>query len=92
MRSIETAAPIRSPRPRREPIHQPTLKGNCTMKRNLIAIVALGLGLGANAVLADNNWAFDDAYWKQAQGSTFVQSTQSIGTEGRYDVVDRYNP
>ena len=35
------------------------------MKRNLIAIAAVGLALSANAAFADNNWAFDDAYWKQ---------------------------
>ncbi len=56
------------------------------------AILAAVLALGTTAALADNNWAFDDAYWKQAQASTFVQSTQSIQTQGKYDLVDRYNP
>jgi len=36
------------------------------MKRNLIAIAAVGLTLGTTAAFADNSWAFDDAYWKQA--------------------------
>ncbi len=62
------------------------------MKRNLIAIVAVGLALGANAAFADNNWAFDDAYWKQAQAASSVQSAQSTETRGKYDQVDRYNP
>ncbi len=64
------------------------------MKRNLIAIAALGLALGANTAFADNNWAFDDAYWKQAQGTPSVQSvqpTQSDRTQGRYDFVNQYN-
>jgi hypothetical protein len=64
---------------------------NRTMKRNLIAIAAVALGLGTNAVLADNSWAFDDAYWKQAQGTPSVQSTRSIETQGKYDFVNQYN-
>jgi hypothetical protein len=61
------------------------------MKRNLIAIAALGLGLGANVALADNNWAFDDSYWKQAQGTQSVQATQSAPAKGDYDFVNQYN-
>ena len=57
------------------------------MKRNLIAAVLLALG--ANAALADNNYTFDDAYWKQA---TVVQSAQATESKGKYDLVDRYNP
>jgi hypothetical protein len=64
---------------------------NRTMKRNLIAVAAVALGLGTNAVLADNGWAFDDAYWKQAQGTQLVQSTRSIETQGKYDFVNQYN-
>ena len=62
------------------------------MKRNLIVVAALGLALSANAVLADNNWAFDDAYWKQGGTIQSVQSTQATESQGRYDQVDRYNP
>ena len=62
------------------------------MKRNLIVVAALGLALRANAVLADNNWAFDDAYWKQGETVQSVQSTQATVAQGRYDQVDRYNP
>jgi len=64
------------------------------MKRNLIAIAAVGLALGANAAFADNNWAFDDAYWKQAQSvpsAQSVQPTQSARTQGSYDFVNQYN-
>jgi hypothetical protein len=57
------------------------------MKRNLIAAVLLALG--TNVALADNNFAFDDAYWKQA---TVVQSAQATESKGKYDLVDRYNP
>jgi hypothetical protein len=65
------------------------------MKRNLIAIAAVGLAIGANAAFADNNYTFDDAYWKQAQSVQFVQASQaaqSTETKGKYDQVDRYNP
>ena len=56
------------------------------------AILAAVLALGTTAAFADNNWAFDDGYWKQAQGTTSVQSTQTTETSGKYDQVDRYNP
>jgi hypothetical protein len=64
------------------------------MKRNLIAIAAVGLALGTTAAFADNNWAFDDAYWKQAQGTPSVQSvqgTQSAPAQSNYDFVNQYN-
>jgi hypothetical protein len=61
------------------------------MKRNLIAIAAVGLALGANAAFADNNWAFDDAYWKQAPAVQSVQATQSAPAKGDYDFVNQYN-
>ncbi len=50
------------------------------------------LALGTTAAFADNNWAFEDAYWKQAQGTASVQSSQTTETSGKYDQVDRYNP
>ena len=62
------------------------------MKRNLIAVAAVGLVLGANAAFADNNYAFDDAYWKQSQSTQSVQAAQAAETQGKYDQVDRYNP
>jgi hypothetical protein len=61
--------------------------------RNLI--VASVIALGATAAHADNNWAFDDAYWKQQETIQSVQSIQSAQAgeaTGRYDLVDRYNP
>ena len=57
------------------------------MKRNLI--LAAALVLGSNVALADNNWAFDDGYWKQQD---IVQSVQATESRGKYDQVDRYNP
>lgn len=66
------------------------------MKRNLIVVAALGLALSANAVLADNNWAFDDAYWKNPAASGMATSLQSGGNAvnaefAKYIQVDGYN-
>jgi hypothetical protein len=56
------------------------------------AILAAALALGTTAAFADNNYAFDDAYWKQSQSLQSVQTDRSDETRGRYDQVDRYNP
>jgi hypothetical protein len=61
--------------------------------RNLFA-VALGLALAANAAVA-NEWGFDDPYWKRSE--TVAAQTQSAGAQGeaqqgKYDLVDRFNP
>jgi hypothetical protein len=64
------------------------------MKRNLIGLAAVALALAANAALADNNYVFDDAYWKQAEIVVSVQSTESIAStplRAKYDHVDGYN-
>jgi hypothetical protein len=55
-------------------------------------ILAAVLALGTTAAFADNNWSFDDAYWKQAPATASVQSAQSTETPGKYDQVDRFNP
>lgn len=62
------------------------------MKRNLIALVAAGLALGTTAAFADNNYTFDDAYWKQAPAVQSVQAAQASEARAKYDQVDRYNP
>jgi hypothetical protein len=57
-------------------------------------ILAVALALGTTAALADNNWAFDDAYWKQAPAAPSVQATQttqSVPAKGSYDFVNQYN-
>ncbi len=64
------------------------------MKRNLIGLAAVALALVANAALADNNYVFDDPYWKQAEIVTSVQSVQSTDStpmRSKYDLVDNYN-
>ena len=58
--------------------------------RKLIA--ATVIALGATAAHADNNWAFDDAYWKQQDAIQSVQSAQTSETKDKYEQVDRYNP
>jgi hypothetical protein len=67
------------------------------MKRNLIAIAAVGLALGTNAAFADNSWAFDDAYWKSPAASGAMTSYTSGGDSAtdaqfaKYKHVDGYN-
>jgi len=64
------------------------------MKRNLIGLAAVALALVANAALADNNYVFDDPYWKQAEivvSVQPVQSTESAPMRSKYDLVDNYN-
>jgi hypothetical protein len=55
-------------------------------------LIAAVLALGTTAAFADNNYAFDDAYWKQSQSIQSVQTDRSDEVRGRYDQVDRYNP
>jgi len=62
------------------------------MKRNLIGLAAVALALVANAAVADNNYVFDDPYWKQAEIAVSVQPTQSTESRGKYSLVDDYNP
>ena len=58
------------------------------MKRNLIAIVAAALALGATAVKADNDYIFADSFWKQ-ETTQFRAVTQEVQA-GEYDLVDNY--
>jgi hypothetical protein len=65
------------------------------MKLKLIAIVATALTLGATAAVADNNYVFDDPYWKRAETVQAVQPTQSALSMGetinKYEHVDGFN-
>ena len=54
-------------------------------------ILAAVLALGTTAAFADNNWAFDDAYWKQAPSVQSVQATQATPAKSDYDFVNQYN-
>ena len=62
------------------------------MKRNLIGLAAVALGLVANVALADNNYTFDDAYWKRAEIAVSVQPMQATESRGKYSLVDDFNP
>jgi len=62
------------------------------MKRNLISLAAVALALVANAALADNNYTFDDAYWKRAEITVSVQPIASTESRGKYSLVDDFNP
>lgn len=60
------------------------------MKRNLIAAVVLSLCAGA--ALADNNYTFDDPYWKRAETVSAQPMTGEEQPRSKYDLVDNYNP
>jgi hypothetical protein len=62
------------------------------MKRNLIGLAAVALALVANAAVADNNYVFDDPYWKQAEITVSVQPMLSTESRGKYSLVDDFNP
>ena len=63
------------------------------MKRNLIAVAA-ALVLGSPVAFADNNYAFDDPYWKQSESAHSFQSVQPTESRdesrAKYDLVDNY--
>jgi hypothetical protein len=62
------------------------------MKRNLIALAVLGLTVGTNAALADNNDVFADAYWSRVEVAHAQTADTQSAQSGKYDQVDRYNP
>ena len=67
-------------------------EGSLAMKRYLIAIAALGLVFGATRALADNNWAFDDAYWKEPPTVKALRAEQPTPVHSPYYQVDDFNP
>jgi hypothetical protein len=70
-------------------------EGSMAMKRYLIAIAALGVVFAANSALADNNWAFDDSYWKAQEPVGAVKAPELRIPAARptnYYLVDDFNP
>lgn len=64
------------------------------MKRTLTGLAAIALALVANAAVADNNYTFDDAYWKRSE-SVSIQLALPMGStesRGKYSLVDDFNP
>jgi hypothetical protein len=65
------------------------------LKRTLV-IAAAVIAAQSGAALADNNWAFDDSYWKDPARSGSATSLQASGNTvnaqfGKYIQVDGYN-
>lgn len=65
------------------------------LKRTLV-IAAAVIAAQSGAALADNNWAFDDSYWKDPARSGSATSLQASGNAvnaqfGKYIQVDGYN-
>jgi hypothetical protein len=65
------------------------------LKRTLI-VAAVALAAHSGAVLADNNWAFDDPFWSRAPAAqsgehTSYMASQTSETFKKYEQVDGYN-
>jgi hypothetical protein len=65
------------------------------LKRTLIVAATL-VAAQSGVALADNNWAFDDAYWKNPVASGIATSVQSSNSSvnaqfSKYIQVDGYN-
>ena len=65
------------------------------LKRTLV-IAAAVIAAQSGVALADNNWAFDDAYWKNPALSGSATSLQASGNTvnaqfDKYKQVDGYN-
>ncbi len=64
------------------------------MKRSLIALLTFSSIATSAAVQADNNYVFDDPYWKRPVDRTQAMSATHAerGQQDRYDFLTRYNP
>ncbi len=65
------------------------------LKRTLI-VAAAALAVHSGAVLADNNWAFDDAFWSREPAMQRVEHTSYAASQTsdafkKYEQVDGYN-
>jgi hypothetical protein len=65
------------------------------LKRTLV-IAAAVIAAQSGAVLADNNWAFDDSYWKdpaRSGSATSMRASDNTVTAQfeKYKQVDGYN-
>jgi hypothetical protein len=65
------------------------------LKRTLVIAAAL-VAAQSGVALADNNWAFDDAYWKnpaRSGSATSLQMGENTVTAqfAKYKQVDGYN-
>jgi hypothetical protein len=65
------------------------------LKRTLV-IAATLVAVHSGAALADNNWTFDDAYWKNPAASGMATSLQAgddrVNAQfSKYMQVDGYN-
>jgi hypothetical protein len=65
------------------------------LKRTLV-IAAAVIAVQSGAAFADNNWAFDDSYWKDPARSGIATSMHTSDSTvnaqfGKYIQVDGYN-
>ena len=66
------------------------------MLKRILIVAAAALAAHSGAVLADNSWAFDDAFWSREPAMQRVEHTSSIAGQSsdafkKYEQVDGYN-
>ncbi len=66
------------------------------MKTALVLLAGAAAALSVSAARADNNFPFDDPYWKRAEsvhGTAAVHAeTRPVQSNRSYDHVDNFNP
>jgi hypothetical protein len=67
------------------------------MFKRILLVAVAATAVHSGAALADNNWAFDDTYWKSPARSGAMTSYTTHGGNavnaqfGKYEQVDGYN-
>jgi hypothetical protein len=66
------------------------------MLKRLLIVAAAALAAHSGAVLADNNFAFDDGFWAREPAMQRVEHTSYMASQGgdvfkKYAQVDGYN-
>ncbi|MGH8681659.1 MAG: hypothetical protein ACREVS_07605 [Burkholderiales bacterium] len=66
------------------------------MLKRILIVAAAALAAHSGAVLADNSWAFDDAFWSREPAMQRVEHTSYMASQAndsfkKYEQVDGYN-
>ena len=66
------------------------------MLKRILIVAAAALAAHSGAVLADNNWAFDDPFWSREPAMQRVEHTSYTASQvndafKKYEQVDGYN-
>ena len=66
------------------------------MLKRILIVAAAAFAAHSGAVLADNSWAFDDAFWSREPAMQRVEHTSYMASQAndgfkKYEQVDGYN-